>query len=194
VFSIGAKRTDYICGCRNVMWLMVTEEKDGEIRVGVLGVYKVKGNDQEEDVVFLVDESNRMVLPIWIGEPEAMSIQLALQGVKPQRPITHDLIANMLEELGYEMDKVKIDGLIKSVFTATIYLKQLKSDRVVKIDARPSDSIAIALRTGCQIYVDRSLEDQMIPKDRLKLPEELSTEKDEDEYSDDEEINSPYGP
>jgi len=176
------------------MWLMVTEEKDGEIRVGVLGVYKVKGNDQEEDVVFLVDESNRMVLPIWIGEPEAMSIQLALQGVKPQRPITHDLIANMLEELGYEMEKVKIDGLIKSVFTATIYLKQLKSDRVVKIDARPSDSIAIALRTGCQIYVDRSLEGQMIPKDRLKLPEELSAEKEEDEYSDDEEINSPYGP
>jgi len=173
---------------------MVTEERDGEIRVGVLGVYKVRGNEREEDVVFLVDESNTRVLPIWIGEPEAMSIQLALQGIKPQRPITHDLIANMLEELGYMMDKVKIDGLIKSVFTATIYLKQLNSDRVVKIDARPSDSIAIALRTGCSIYVDKSLEDQMIPKHSLKLPEEFGSEKNEDYGDDDEEINSPFGP
>lgn len=174
---------------------MVTDKRDGEIRVGVLGVYKVRGNGQEEDVVFLVDESNTMVLPIWIGEPEAMSIQLALQGIKPQRPITHDLIANMLEELGYVTEKVKIDGLIKSVFTATIYLRQVNSDRVVKIDARPSDSIAIALRTGCDIYVDRSLESQMIPKDRLRLPDEQGAEKDEEEYyGDDEEINSPYGP
>lgn len=131
-----------------------------------------------------------MVLPIWIGEPEAMSIQLALQGIKPQRPITHDLIANMLEELGYVTDKVKIDGLIKSVFTATIYLKQVDTNRIVKIDARPSDSIAIALRTGCDIYVDRSLESQMIPKDKLRLPDEGDSE----EESDDEELNSPYGP
>jgi bifunctional DNase/RNase len=187
----------------------VVTEENGKLRMGVLGVYKVNAGQQVDDVVFLVDESDKLVLPIWIGEAEAMSIQLALERVKPQRPITHDLIVNMLDELKFELEKITIDGLIKGVYTATLYLKDLREDRVLKIDARPSDSLAIALRTGCQIYADKSLTDNMIPKSSLKLPESKIDEGQQDEETlgrrfgfthrgsqadqDDQEIDSPYG-
>ncbi|PSN88743.1 hypothetical protein B9Q00_04380 [Candidatus Marsarchaeota G1 archaeon OSP_C] len=117
-----------------------------------------------------------------------MSIQLALEGIKTERPITHDLIVNLLDELHVELEKVTIDGIIKNTYIATLYLRDLKADRLIKVDARPSDSIAIALRTGTQIYANSSLKEQMIPKSSLKLPEKDQGEKDDDDI-----INSPYG-
>ncbi|PSN83612.1 hypothetical protein B9Q01_04055 [Candidatus Marsarchaeota G1 archaeon OSP_D] len=156
--------------------------------MGVLGVYKVNSGNSSDDVVFLVDESNQFVLHIFIGPNEAMSIQLALEGIKTERPITHDLIVNLLDELHVELEKVTIDGIIKNTYIATLYLRDLKADRLIKVDARPSDSIAIALRTGTQIYANSSLKEQMIPKSSLKLPEKDQGEKDDDDI-----INSPYG-
>jgi len=150
--------------------------------MAILGVYKVN----TDDVVFLVEEKSEMVLPIFIGQNEAMSIQLALENIKPQRPFTHDLIVNILDELQVELEHVTIDGLLKNVYTATLHLRDLTKNRLVKIDARPSDSIAIALRTGSQIYADRSLREQMIPRSSLKLP-------DQDKKADDDFPDSPYG-
>jgi Uncharacterized conserved protein len=167
---------------------MVLLDEEKHLKMGVLGVYKVNSGNSSDDVVFLVDESNQFVLHIFIGPNEAMSIQLALEGIKTERPITHDLIVNLLDELHVELEKVTIDGIIKNTYIATLYLRDLKADRLIKVDARPSDSIAIALRTGTQIYANSSLKEQMIPKSSLKLPEKDQGEKDDDDI-----INSPYG-
>ena len=161
-----------------------------KLPISVLGVYKVNNGSEVNDVMFLEYAEANLVLPILIGEPEALSIQMALEGVKGQRPITHDLVMSMLERVQYEVEKVTIDGLISTVYTATIHLRNMVEGRVVTVDARPSDSVAIALRAGCQIYVDKSLKSQMVSKDSLKLPETRPRRGDE---GDDEEIDSPYG-
>lgn len=142
-----------------------------EIRVSVLGVYRVRvGGGREGDVVFLEDEAEKKVLPIWIGENEAMSIQMAIMGEKPQRPLTHDLLVGILEATGFELEKIKIDALINDTFTSTLYIRDLTNGKLIKIDSRPSDAIAVALRVGCEIYVDKTLKDQMLPKDRFRFP------------------------
>ncbi|MEM3670694.1 MAG: bifunctional nuclease family protein [Thermoprotei archaeon] len=171
-------------------------EKD-QLLTKVLGVGKVPGRSHDLEVqdadanyvLFLGCQANDLVLPITIGEPEAISIDMALNGIKAQRPITHDLVVNLIDKLQYEIERVTIDCLIDAVYTATIHLRSLSSGKDVKIDARPSDSVAIALRAGCQIYVDKSLKDQMVPRTSLKLPESWSKNSDKD----DEEIDSPYG-
>lgn len=144
-----------------------------DIRVTVLGVYRVRVEDgREGDVVFLLDEQEKTVLPIWIGENEALSIQIVIRGERPPRPLTHDLLVGILEATGNEVEKVRIDGLIKDTYTATIYIRNLTNNRVIKIDSRPSDAIAVALRVGCEILVDKKLKTQMMPKDRFRFPEE----------------------
>lgn len=144
-----------------------------DIRVTVLGVYRVRVEDgREGDVVFLLDEHEKTVLPIWIGENEALSIQIVIRGERPPRPLTHDLLVGILEATGNEVEKVRIDGLIKDTYTATIYIRNLTNNRVIKIDSRPSDAIAVALRVGCEILVDKKLKTQMMPKDRFRFPEE----------------------
>jgi bifunctional DNase/RNase len=145
-----------------------------ELKMSVLGVYRVGYGSNKMDAVLLVDELNELVLPIFIGEAEAFSIQAALEGIKPERPLTHDLLTNILSELDVELEKVTIDGLIKDVFTATLHLRE--GERRLRIDARPSDSIALALRTGSEIYADRSLLEHMVPRSSIKLPD-----KDEEE-------------
>ncbi len=151
--------------------MMFTYEEG--IRVSVLGVYRVKIREGKEgDVVFLVDDANSSVLPIWIGENEAMSIQMVMRNEKPPRPLTHDLLVGIIEVTGFEVEKVKVDGLIKDTYTSTLYIRNLATGRVVKVDSRPSDAIAIALRVGCEILVDTSLKDQMLPKDRFRFPDQ----------------------
>jgi len=138
----------------------------------VLGVYRVKiAQNREGDVVFLVDEEDKMVLPIWIGESEAFSIQMVIRGEKPPRPLTHDLLVGILEATGFEVEKVKIDGVINDTYTSSLYIRSLTSGKTISIDSRPSDAIAVALRAGCEIFVDGSLRDQMLPKDRFRFPD-----------------------
>ncbi|MEM0121464.1 MAG: bifunctional nuclease family protein, partial [Thermoprotei archaeon] len=146
---------------------------EGGIRVSVLGVYRVKLREgREGDVVFLVEEEGGRVLPIWIGESEAMSIQMVIKGEKPPRPLTHDLLVGILEATGFEVDRIKIDGLIQDTYTSSLYIRNLSTGKTLRVDSRPSDAIAVALRVGCEIYVDDSLREQMVPKDRFKFPDE----------------------
>lgn len=91
------------------------------------------------------------VLPIWIGQPEATAILLALEGVELPRPLTHDLMKNILETLGAYIERVEITRVQEGTFFAALVVRA--EERAHAIDARPSDSIALAVRVGAPIYV-----------------------------------------
>jgi bifunctional DNase/RNase len=106
-------------------------------------------------IVILRDLGSQLFLPIWIGVFEANAIALRLEGVEPPRPLTHDLLRSVIEQLGGRIGKIVISDLRESTFFAMIHVQS--SDHHVTIDARPSDAIALALRTGSPIFVLRSV-------------------------------------
>jgi bifunctional DNase/RNase len=107
-------------------------------------------------VVFLAaDNDAERVLPIFIGVAEAQAIALQLNGITPPRPMTHDLMVSLVDLFDAELDHVLIHGLQDGTFFAKLVVK---CEGVIKeIDARPSDAIALALRTGTSIFVDESV-------------------------------------
>lgn len=109
----------------------------------------------DDAVIILKEENGPAVLPIIIGHFEASSIAIAMEKIKIERPMTHDLIKTILDSLEAKIQKVVISELRGSTYYANIYLQ--KGDKVIEIDARPSDSIAIAIRTGCPIFVNENL-------------------------------------
>lgn len=103
-------------------------------------------------VVILSPEGSEKLLPIWIGHFEAWAISMELSGLASKRPLTHDLIASMIKAVGGKIKKVEVTELIDSTFYAKIYLQV--NSKVFDIDARPSDSLAVALKTKAPIYVN----------------------------------------
>jgi bifunctional DNase/RNase len=101
--------------------------------------------------------ANARVMPIWIGPTEAAAIGLALEGQPRIRPMTHDFLANVIDALHAEIDRVVIDRVDGSTFFATVSLKQ--GARYIPTDARPRDSIALALRTETPLYVAKGVLD-----------------------------------
>jgi bifunctional DNase/RNase len=106
---------------------------------------------RDNPVVLLKSDEGEEVLPIWIGHAEGMAIELQLKGEKFERPLTHDLLKAAIESLGATVAKVAVTELRDNTFFARIYL-QRDSD-VAVIDARPSDSVALALKCGAPIFV-----------------------------------------
>lgn len=104
----------------------------------------------QQPVVLLRERSGERLLPIWIGSPEANAIEFARQGVDPPRPMTHDLLKGILDELGTRVDRIVIDDLRDSTFYATIHLQG--PGRTYAISSRPSDAIALAIRAGAPIF------------------------------------------
>ena len=102
-------------------------------------------------IVILKDPEERRALPIWVGIFEANAIALELEKVSTPRPMTHDLLKNILDGLGITVQQIIVNDLKENTFYATIDLNYNGS--VVSIDARPSDAIAIALRTNAPIFV-----------------------------------------
>jgi bifunctional DNase/RNase len=116
-------------------------------------------------IVLLKDGSDRRALPIYIGQEQARAIMGAMENQKPPRPLTHDLMVNMLEAWNMTLDKVIIHTLQKDTFYAALILQQ--GDVKKEIDVRPSDAIAIALRTNTPIWVmEEVVADASIPVDR----------------------------
>ena len=105
------------------------------------------------------------LLPIFIGGPEASAIAFALDGVVPQRPMTHDLLRNVLEDLGATLEKVTITSVDQGTFYAELSLVTAEGTSV--ISSRPSDAIALALRTQSPIWADVSVLDEagILPDD-----------------------------
>lgn len=109
-------------------------------------------------VVVLREEEGERTLPIWIGAPEANAIALELQGVKPERPLTHDLMKHLLTGLGGELRRVLIAGLRENTYLAQLLI--YRGGEVFEVDARPSDSIALALRMHAPIFTNDDLLDR----------------------------------
>lgn len=124
-------------------------------------VRTVAMDQQMNPVVLLVDQAESLALPIWIGTPEAQSIALELQGVKMPRPMTHDLMRAMLTHLTVGVRRIVVTDLQNGTYFAEIHLISNGADVVV--DSRPSDAIALALRTEAPIYVEEKVAATAIP-------------------------------
>ncbi|WP_338036014.1 bifunctional nuclease family protein [Halorhodospira abdelmalekii] len=104
-------------------------------------------------VVLLRELESERIVPIFIGENEARAIHSALHGLRPPRPMTHDLLAALIESTESELQAVIIDGLLDSAFIAVLELRVVGREALVYVDSRASDAIALALRTEASIYV-----------------------------------------
>ncbi|HEY8713406.1 MAG TPA: bifunctional nuclease family protein [Thermoanaerobaculia bacterium] len=109
-------------------------------------------------IVVLKDEADKFFLPIWVGIFEANAIALQLENVSTPRPMTHDLLKNMIADLDARVSRVVISDLRDSTFFAQIRL--ITGSKTLEVDARPSDAIALALRTEAPIFVAQSVLDQ----------------------------------
>jgi len=106
-------------------------------------------------VVVLVEKNGERYLPIWIGVSEANAIHLQLEQVATPRPMTHDLLKSVIDDLGCEVDRVVVCELKENTFYATIDIRSPQG--TVTIDSRPSDAIALATRTGARIFVEEAV-------------------------------------
>ena len=106
---------------------------------------------QPEQIIMLKEVDGERKFPIVIGNPEAYAIDRRLKGVVSPRPLTHDLLANVIEQLGGTIDRIEINNLEGGTFFARIHIRQ--DGQVVKIDSRPSDAIALGVATNVPIFV-----------------------------------------
>ena len=120
-----------------------------------------------QPIVLLREIEGERYLPIWIGAVEATAIAFAQQGVVPARPLTHDLLRDVLEALGRRLEAVRITELTDGVFYALLVF-----DGGVEVSARPSDAIALALRTGTTIHCA----DSVLEKAGIAVPDEQEDE------------------
>jgi hypothetical protein len=110
-------------------------------------------DDTGSNYVLLLDETKARVLPIMIGESEATAILLALHGIKPERPLTHDLVRSIIGQTGNRVDRIEIGDMRDEIYYATIYMDGGR----YTIDSRPSDAIALAMNMNAPIYVNNKL-------------------------------------
>lgn len=108
-----------------------------------------------QPVVLLREVDGERFLPIWIGQPEAAAIALALQGVVTPRPMTHDLMKNMLEEMAVTVNSISITELREGTFYAIINLQ--RNGSAYEVSSRPSDALALAVRLGCKIFANEEV-------------------------------------
>ncbi len=109
----------------------------------------------QQPIVILKDVSGNAVLPIWVGLFEASAIALEVEKAATPRPMTHDLLRNMIHGLNATVDRVVVSELKDDTFFAMIWLRQ--GGEVVTVDARPSDALALALRSDCPIFVSEDV-------------------------------------
>ena len=124
------------------------------IKLNIIGL--TSSHSQRNSYTLILGEKNgELKLPIVIGGYEAQSIALVIEGLKPQRPLTHDLISNFFSQFGIILKEVIINKLEEGVFFSTLVTE--KDNKIQNIDARTSDAIALALRMKCPIYTYKSI-------------------------------------
>lgn len=139
-----------------------------EIKVRIKGL--VLDPISKMPIVVLEDPASERILPIWIGVFEANAIALSLENIPTPRPMTHDLMKSLLDHLDVLVEKIVVNDVRNNTFYALIYCRQ--GDQSYVIDSRPSDAIALALRTRAPIFV----EEEVIKRAQsLKLDENLET-------------------
>jgi uncharacterized protein len=125
-----------------------------EVKIGAL----IMDPNTNTPIVVLKGIESETVLPIWVGAFEANAIALEVEKIVPQRPMTHDLLRNLIIECGLNASRVIITDLLDNTFYASIELTDESGD-LVTLDARPSDAIALALRLDCPVFVRQKVLD-----------------------------------
>ena len=125
-----------------------------EVKIGAL----IMDPNTNTPIVVLKGVDSEVILPIWVGPFEANAIALEIEKVAPQRPMTHDLLRNIIIESGYRASRVIITDLLENTFYALLELTD-KNGKLLSLDARPSDAIALALRLDCPIFVKQEVLD-----------------------------------
>jgi bifunctional DNase/RNase len=125
-----------------------------EVKIGAL----IMDPNTNTPIVVLKGVETETILPIWVGAFEANAIALEIEKVVPQRPMTHDLLRNLIVQSGLRAQHVIVTNLVDNTFYALIELID-KNGEIVSLDARPSDAIALALRLDCPIFVDQKVLD-----------------------------------
>jgi bifunctional DNase/RNase len=123
-----------------------------EVKIGAL----IMDPNTNTPIVVLKGVDSETVLPIWVGAFEANAIALEIEKIVPQRPMTHDLLRNLIVECGLSASRVIVTDLQENTFYALIELRD-RDGELVTMDSRPSDAIALALRLDCPIYVRRTV-------------------------------------
>ncbi len=136
--------------------------ENGLVKLTVQGVMPDAIPNSDSQVVILQDENKANTLPIWVGVAEGTAIRLAMEGVIPPRPLSHDLIRNLTEQLGLKISKVVVTDVKNNTYYASIYLRSKQSE--LTVDSRPSDAIALAVRTSSPIYVAQDVLDRLAPE------------------------------
>ena len=140
-----------------------------EVKIGAL----IMDPNSNTPIVVLKSIESETILPIWVGAFEANAIALEIEKIVPQRPMTHDLLRNLIIETGHRVNRVVINDLRDNTFYALIELVNDEGN-VTSLDARPSDAIALALRLDCPIFVEQKVLD-------LSAASSLQTESEFDE-------------
>jgi len=118
--------------------------------------YDASGNP----IILLTDQEDKKVLPIWVGALEAHAIAVALEKITMSRPLTHDLLKNICTNLGANITHIVITDLLENTFYAEIHI--CTSDKEMVVDSRPSDAIALALRTSAPVFLVQKLSEHML--------------------------------
>lgn len=132
-------------------------------------------------IIILKDINSETMLPIWVGAYEANAIALEIEKIAPQRPMTHDLLRNLIVEMGAKVERVVVTDLRENTFFAVIEMKN-QSGETIQLDSRPSDAIALALRADCPIYVNEDV--IRASRNSISGGEEEASEVSEDEWPD----------
>lgn len=148
------------------------------IPVGIASLSVDSASNQPVIILRPVEEEGATgrLVPIWIGQNEATAILLALQGIEPPRPMTHDLLKSVVESLGTQVLRVEITRIEAGTFYGLVVLDG-PGDSVIEIDARPSDSIALAVRTGAPIFISQQVLDEAAVVEVTEEDEEEQVER-----------------
>jgi uncharacterized protein len=146
-----------------------------EVRIGAL----IMDPNTNTPIVVLKGVESETVLPIWVGAFEANAIALEIEKIVPQRPMTHDLLRNVIVQCQLTATSVVITDLLDNTFYAQVYLNDERGESV-SLDARPSDAIALALRLDCPIFVDQKVIDLSAQSTGAATPSEEGGSQGED--------------
>lgn len=133
----------------------------------------------QDRLIVLKDKQSERYVPIWIGLFEAESITIALQNVAVARPLTHDLMVDILQKIGARLLRVEITSLVSETYFANLVVQ---TDKEIRIDCRPSDALALVVRTGAPIFVDEDIlaEVSIQPEETVDFSD-LESEEEQDE-------------
>lgn len=136
-----------------------------EVKIGAL----IMDPNTNTPIVVLKGVDSDTVLPIWVGAFEANAIALEIEKIEPQRPMTHDLLRNVIMECGLSATRVVVTDLLDNTFYAQIELTDADGEPMA-LDSRPSDAIALALRLDCPIFVERRVLDLSASSNQPEAP------------------------